>query len=523
MGGKKQAQKKKQGQCKSKPGKCEGMCLLCRSLVISIIWGTAALIDPFGLKTAADLQSEAIFMRMIGGPWYESSAQDQITVVLIDDQYLEKTGEFWPMSYLQQDLLLNDILALKPRAVFIDLLYRHRHGEKEDVKQLAETIDIYQAADKPGQRNAIPIYVPWLIKDMDGTATCVDATYTQAASDPADLVLDNSVINEVAASQAGRAFIGWTGCGSRYPNFVGGNPNLKTPAFAMYDLYCQSETPRSPDCQAVVDKDYSGFSNPMVLRWGTGVSKLHYATLSKASVYCEQLSGSKRLGYMTAQFWSALGQSFSSSRERGKAERCTYTDTLHATWFLGASDELRQFQKDMIEDRYVFIGAQVDGVNDYMENPVNGKVPGVFLFSMALDNLMTLGSGYYKEMGGLFEGFVEIFTLFTITFAIGLFWLEYVKTCKPGKGKKRSLGSRYLETVVSISVFKLVLPISISLLIAWLMWSMGYAPMDWIGVSLLAFIANPVKFRDCSERLGIQGVCEKFFTIPGSNKKGRGA
>ena len=97
------------------------------TLLTSLFWGGIAQLDPFGIKAAASIQSESVFMRMIGGPWYQSAAQDKITVVLIDDNYISQIKESWPISYIAQEMLLSDILAFKPKAVFLDLLYSHNH------------------------------------------------------------------------------------------------------------------------------------------------------------------------------------------------------------------------------------------------------------------------------------------------------------------------------------------------------------------------------------------------------------
>ena len=96
------------------------------SLLIGLLIGVTAQFDPVGMKTAAALQSESFFIRLVGGPWYRSEAQDKITVVLIDDKYLAESNEAWPLSYEEQTQLLAGILARNPKAVFLDLLYLHK-------------------------------------------------------------------------------------------------------------------------------------------------------------------------------------------------------------------------------------------------------------------------------------------------------------------------------------------------------------------------------------------------------------
>ena len=115
--------------------------LIIYALLVGVIFVVFSKIDPFGIKTAADIQSESIFMQLVGGPWYQSKAQEKITVVLIDDQYLEKTKDSWPMPYVHQAHFLMDILDFNPKAIYLDIIYRHDHeNEDDDIDQLVNVI-----------------------------------------------------------------------------------------------------------------------------------------------------------------------------------------------------------------------------------------------------------------------------------------------------------------------------------------------------------------------------------------------
>ncbi|HHJ15376.1 MAG TPA: CHASE2 domain-containing protein [Gammaproteobacteria bacterium] len=458
------------------------------SLVLSALWGGAAQLDPFGLKTAADLQSEAVFMRMVGGPWYKSTARDKITVILVNDAYLDETGEAWPMSYLQQDLLLTDILGYQPKAVFIDFLYRHQHGSDAEIAQLAETIRM-SVPDTSGKR--IPVFLPFLTRDIPGISSCESSSAKPLRA--ADIVQKNSVLEVIRPPQENRTYIGWNGCGDRYPMYLAGNKELPTPAFAMYRHYCQQAANASSSaCQAILDGNSPKFSHPMVIRWGTGVSELHDDAMSRGAVECTRSAEINRFTYPLTQLAMAIGQSFSSNRERGQAERCTYTDTLYATWLLGASSGLHEFLETMIKDRYVFIGTKVAGVSDVVLSPVNGQVPGVYLFAMSLDNLITMGNNYFTELKTVNAGLLEIAILFVIIFSAR--FLRAFIFCNMG-------------IAPSVLIYKIALPLSISLAAAVPLWYFRVAPMDWITVAFLGFVANPVKLSDC----GNHSLTDKIY------------
>lgn len=470
--------------------------LFCSTLLTSLFWGILAQFDPLGVKTAADLHSESVFMRLVGGPWYQSEAQDKITVVLIDDQFIEQVGDHWPMSYLQQELLLSDILAYSPQAVFLDFLYRHKHGPDAEVQQLVDTI--HQSQTGSATSATVPIFIPYLVKDVEGLSSCDPGENKQQYS-AESLVLKGSVIKEMRDSGAKETFIGWTGCGSRYPGFILQDEGLITPAFALFQSSCVNSSNSSKGCLDIRSYDFNAFTEPMMVRWGSGVSREHQSALDKAGIVCTAINKNSllsKLKYLGSQMKRTFGQSLSSTTERGKAERCTYTDTVHATWFLGVSPEIHTYMKEMIEDRIVLIGTQIEGVHDNVISPVNGKVPGVYLFAMALDNYLEYGADYFKEMSDLAAAVIEISVLFGITFFIGFVW-QHVPLHFKTVGKDASFVGTISKSFIIVVVYKIIVPVALSLLFALVMWKFRFAPMDWVGVSLLSFIANPIKLKNC--------------------------
>lgn len=467
------------------------------SLLSSLLWLTLAQFDPLGVKTAANLQSESVFIRLVGGPWYKSDAQDRITVVLIDDNYLDQVDEPWPMSYMHQDLLLSNILDHNPRAVFIDLLYRHKHG---DTEQLAETIRQAQS------KRSIPIFIPYLVHE--GSIGCPNKNEKVNFLRPIEM--ENSVIKEMRDSEAHKVFIGWTGCGNKYPSFIPQNyqyktpssfiqQNHKTPSFALFQAFCKNPAETLKGCRDIRSNDLEQFTQPMKVNWGSGVSERQRATFDRAGIKCPQIdkhSFMSKLHYQWEQLRYMAGQLSDSTTERGKIESCTYTDTIHATWFLGSSPELHADLKERIENRIVLIGTEIEGVHDYVISPVNGTVPGVYLFAMALDNYLEYGAGYIKEFDKTNAILIEIVALLGIMLIIGSIWHAI-----PVQWKCRAEGIGFFEAsgrVLTIFlIFKLLIPIAISLIIAFVMWEIERPPMNWIGVSLLSFIVNPVKLKDC--------------------------
>ena len=476
--------------------------LFCYALVSSLVLGLLGQLDPFGLKTAADLQSESFFLRLTA-PWYGSalpndSAQNHITVVLIDDQYLEEMNSSWPMTYLDQDQLLGQILDYHPKAVFLDLLYRHKHGEDGDIRQFVDTIS--EAKGNAG--TPLPITIPILVNDIQGISSC-DPEEKNEPDSAESIVIKNSVISQILDSPVKKTYIGWTGCGNRYPGMILRDSRFKTPAFALYADSCRRHdgyANKYPEqCAAILSNDLGEFMQPMVIRWGVGVSQMHEEALKKADISCITFDRDNlwsKASYALSQVGTAVGQSLSSTSERGKIERCTYTDTVHATWFLGSSADTHTYLASMLENRIVLVGTQIAGVHDEIYSPVNGKVPGVYLFAMALDNYLEYGARYFKQMSNLLAAAIEIVVLFFIIIIMtALSWKIFPA------GKMQSFyyapWRKECRILWVIGLLRLVVPVMISLTVALVMWQCAYAPMDWIGVSLLSFFSNPISIKDC--------------------------
>ncbi|WP_377007011.1 CHASE2 domain-containing protein [Comamonas endophytica] len=50
-----------------------------------------------------------------------------------------------------------------------------------------------------------------------------------------------------------------------------------------------------------------------------------------------------------------------------------------------------------VSGKYLFVGAQVRGYNDFAQSPVHGRIAGVHMHAMALDNFLTYGNDYKQS------------------------------------------------------------------------------------------------------------------------------
>src|SRR5512147_398796 len=93
--------------------------------VVAGAFACLLMLDPFGIGTASSQRSEQAVLR-ITAPLYTSS--DRVAVVLVDDEFLARTGSSWPLGYAVQGRLLRSVMQAQPAGVFVDVLYQRPHA-----------------------------------------------------------------------------------------------------------------------------------------------------------------------------------------------------------------------------------------------------------------------------------------------------------------------------------------------------------------------------------------------------------
>src|SRR5688572_28350923 len=69
-------------------------------------------LDPLGLEQASNAASRRVAMRLMSA--FYPVGNEQVSVVLIDDDYLRTTDGSWPMTYLTQGYLLQRVFDYQP-------------------------------------------------------------------------------------------------------------------------------------------------------------------------------------------------------------------------------------------------------------------------------------------------------------------------------------------------------------------------------------------------------------------------
>ncbi|WDY58127.1 CHASE2 domain-containing protein [Pseudomonas sp. PSKL.D1] len=403
-----------------------------------------ALLDPIGLASSTDDASSRWLNRLLATS-YADTGQRQVVVVLIDDDYLQRNHTYWPLPYAEQSKLFKRLLAYKPGAVFVDLLYSHDHsrvfpGQPSGMESqlLANVFERYR------QQN-IPLILAnsGLERGKDGAVNTL----------PSLLHVSSPTL------------VSWSGFGNQYPLAAPTSLGvLETPALSLYREYCRRNACKSLPANAEAAADLA----PMTVQWG--------AHRSPRQALVSDVSECKVPGLLDqllqAVFWR-LGNNAQAN--------CAYSLTLSARDLEVTASQDQALIRELLQDKLVLVGAQIAGTGDITVSPLHGKTPGVYLHAMALDNLINWGMGYYRSTPSLIGSvdvldFIELALLALITLLKGP--LEAPVVSASVRGERSRL---HLEPLSAwVIVILLLAGVSATL------WFNNFTPANVLGLLLLS-------------------------------------
>lgn len=331
------------------------------SLTALIIGVVFAFLLPQIVGEEFSTRGKAKLYAPFAGQYYDDAARDQTSVLLIDSKAIKDAGEIWPPQYAYHARLLRALGRYQPSAVFLDIYF----AQTRDDATLAQLRDVLCSLRKTGTHvflGAPPDEHETLLRPEleELVGTCFEKVALQYSPDSLDR-------------------LAWT-----YPlknvQTVDGKL-LRSAALAIYeDTYKHS-----------LHADVS----EMALTWGlrpadSGLRwSAHDQAHDKAEAYCRRDFG----------FWElapiGFKKLFSNDAEKPV---CVFHPVLYAYDLKTNSDEEEARLKQGIQGKVVMIGTALGNNSDLVSSPLQGRIPGVFLHAMALDNLLVFGDDYRRDI-----------------------------------------------------------------------------------------------------------------------------
>jgi len=321
--------------------------------VVALLSGFAALqivLNPFGFSDLTQRYTQDISNLLISGPYlYPDSGRQQISVALVEDETHSNLQMPWPWPYGVQARALDAILALKPRAVVVDVMFVDPRKD-DTLPELVDEIGRYKRAGVPlyltGATDAPP-GSPAVRKELAATGVRI--------LDPT-LLVNQGIVRQYPAS------------GQCFGGKVQDQSCLSLALQVYKDLYPQ--TPLAP-IRGLMEIVWGTRTNPINSKW------MRVTDDNGASHACGEnldISWSRRI-YLAF---------FDPGSVRSA---CPYTGVIPAQALLDGRED--PDITALAHNRIVFYGASLSGVQDKSYTPVNGLIASVFVHAMALDNLIS--------------------------------------------------------------------------------------------------------------------------------------
>jgi CHASE2 domain len=334
-----------------------------RSALALFIGATLAFIVPrlFGPEFLA--RRDAHIYAPVFGDLYQTSARDGLAVVLIDDKSLESSGERWPPRYLYQARLLEELASYKPKAIFVDIYFAEERADPT-IKKLSDALcEIH--------KQGIHLYLAAVQDDAGGfplrsnLEDLAGSCYTKVAIQYSPDRLDHTA---------------WT-----YPLTFrdGSDPGMSPPPSAALAIYNDiGPEPIRPG------------KSEMALSWGTRPAEHGLDWLERKDgvvtdkSYCRQSHG--RHEWLLRLVAPALAP----DQEK---PICVFHNTVYAQSVTASTVEDDALLKKIVQGKIVMIGTALKTSSDLVLTPLQGRIPGVYLHAMALDNLLVYKNGYLRQ------------------------------------------------------------------------------------------------------------------------------
>lgn len=434
--------------------------------------------DPFGLSEAASTASSAALNAILGS-FYDHSRQNEIVVTLFDDEYVKHTGNTWPASYAFHAKALQAIKTLRPRAVFLDIIFLH---EREDptLKRLLDAIE--------GLR-PIPVFLAVSgpsVWNEDGEGLRKEFIERFRQSDHVKLVRVARHVNPFEADKY--SFL----IDERDETPYTANRRYASAAWALYQELCLTPSPGNaawapPRCEEPpiqTRRDYADglllpsrldADEPFRIIWARGKTSRTKETFAE----CAKSHGP------FATIWHGLTEGF-----RSGLDTCPYADTVYLADLVEAARAKaagRALPFDL-SDKVVMYGASLSLSHDIITPPTHqGFLPGIYLHAMALNNLLTHGDAFKSDRANLGSFKVSLY-------AVNLFGYVLIYAFFAGMRRVEDRIERRRGTLVGFLMMVGRLIAQLGVIVAYggiCYFFLDLAPINWLWIYFVGGIVPP--------------------------------
>lgn len=293
-----------------------------------------------------------------------SSAQDDVLVVLLTEDSIRNLyddgliqANEWPIEYSDHANIISRLMKYEARSVFVDVYFKRKRSTDDTAERFINSL--HHAQNRSGTK----LWFAGGYKDED-----------------------LSPWQEELKDNFGLTLNGWEGYGGAYPLY---DDAQSSAAMDMYKEACLEEDSYQ-NCNNTFSSTMidDGVSLPAVsVRWGARPA---------AAIFPEYTSEECN----TFNWFDFVKQSPSMLFSEIESVGCPYSKVLYADDLVHIDKFGTEVEKarlsEAIKDKSILYGMYLEGLHDTVTSPVHGKLPGVMLHAMVLDNLITYGMDYQR-------------------------------------------------------------------------------------------------------------------------------
>ena len=340
----------------------ESVTALCVGFLLAFLW-PKIVGEEFSTRSNARIYAPFL------GERYGDGQREQTSVLLIDNAALADAGEAWPPHYSYHARLLRALARYRPRAVFLDIYFSQVRDDATlalltknlcALREQGTSVFLGVSSDATGDAGLRP--------ELESLAgRCFQKVALQYTPDSLDR-------------------LAWT-----YPleneeeKDAHGEP-LPSAALAIY--------------REAFGRKLHVEDNELALTWGLRPATYGLRWLATPGKEESHEDGGNRL-YCRQDFGNfELAPTIVKNQLHHDAEKpvCVYHETLYANDLATGSEQEEAALKRLLEGKVVMIGAALSGGGDRILSPLHGRIPGVYLHAMALDNLLKFGDRYPRDI-----------------------------------------------------------------------------------------------------------------------------
>ena len=460
--------------------------------------------DPLEIRSQSERVSRNAFA-LFFAPFYGGDrrlGQENITVLVIDEKSLNDLGWRYILDYPDHSAYLSTILQFEPASIFLDFIF---------------------AEPRPSPRGQglteLAGHFASLAKEYTETDIFIGASYDEVVPDP---ISHLKLVKNLDFSQ-----VRWSGFGEAYPLYLGGLNETASPAYDLFLSYCEKLPGKCNLDYGEAERDdlikhIGKRPPPMNVVWGNSLPD------ANREIYHSQkcaARGARRLGRRLAGAFAMAAEeiiSYEKVEKNRRRSECPYHTVLRMSdlFVLMETSDGRQTARKLIENKVIMVGVDHRVSGDDINSLVHGKISGVFLHAMALDNLIEWGNAYFREpppVIGKFDlgDFLEVI----LVAAAIVFTFRYKDSVKAILRAEKPPTGTHLAKLLAAPFLALVL---VLVLVAVQTLVLRWSPSNWLGIMgamalfSLVLLSQPV--LRLIEVLSAGNGAQKSFFLRGANR-----